>query len=85
MEFGNSVLTSDVTNVYNESNKNFYTASNSLPSYQITANIPRSILSDAVAGVQLPQSGYDANTLKYNTISFSSPCLLYTSPSPRDS
>ena len=78
MEFGNSVITSDVTNVYNESNENFYTASNSLPSYQITANIPRSILSDAIAGVQLPQSGYDANTLKYNTISFSSPVPFIT-------
>ena len=78
IEFGNSVITSDVTNVYNESNENFYTASNSLPSYQITANIPRSILSDAIAGVQLPQSGYDANTLKYNTISFSSPVPFIT-------
>ena len=78
MEFGNSVITSDVTNVYNEFNENFYTASNSLPSYQITANIPRSILSDAIAGVQLPQSGYDANTLKYNTISFSSPVPFIT-------
>ena len=32
--------------------KIFTLASNSLPSYQITANIPRSILSNAIAGVQ---------------------------------
>ena len=78
VEFGNNVLTSDVTNVYNESNTNFYTASNSLPSYQITATIPRSIISNAIAGVQLPQFGYDANTLKYNVISFPSPVPFIT-------
>ena len=78
IEFGNNVLTSDITNIYNESNENFYAASNSLPSYQITANIPRAILSNAIAGVQLPQSGYDGNTLKYNTLSFSSPVPFIT-------
>ena len=70
MEFGNNILTTDVTNVYNESNNNFYVASNSLPSYLITSELPKSILPDAIAGNQLPQSGYNANTLKYSIISF---------------
>ena len=70
LEFGNNILTTDVTNVYNELNNNFYVASNSLPSYQITSELPKSILPDAMAGVQLPQSGYNANTLKYSIMSF---------------
>ncbi len=49
-----------------------------MPSYQITANIPRAVLSNAIAGVQLPQSGYDGNTLKYNTLSFSNPVPFIT-------
>ena len=36
IEFGNNVLTSDITNVYNDSDERIYVASNSLPSYQIT-------------------------------------------------
>ena len=70
IEFGNNILTTDITNVYNESNTNFYVASNSLPSYQITSELPKSILPNAIAGNQLPQSGYNANTLKYSIISF---------------
>ena len=49
MEFGNNILTTDVTNVYNESNTAFYVASNSLPSYQITAELPKSIIPEAVS------------------------------------
>ena len=78
IEFGNNVLTSDVTNVYNESNANFYVASNSLPSYKITASLPKAILPNAIAGNELPQSGYDPNTLKYNIISFPSPVPFIT-------
>ena len=78
IEFGNSILTTDVTNVYNESNENFYVASNSLPSYQITAALPKSVLPDAQAGIELPQSGYDANTLKYSIISFQNPVPFIT-------
>ena len=78
IEFGNNVLTSDITNVYNESNTNFYVASNSLPSYQITASLPKAILPNAIAGNQLPQSGYNANTLKYSILSFPSPVPFIT-------
>jgi len=78
IEFGNNVLTSDVTNVYNESDVNFYVASNSLPSYQITASLPKSILPNAIAGNELPLSGYDPNTLKYNILSFPNPVPFIT-------
>ena len=78
IEFGNNILTSDVTNVYNESNQNFYVASNSLPSYQITASLPKSILPNAIAGNELPQSGYDPNTLKYHILSFPNPVPFIT-------
>ena len=78
IDFGNNILTTDITNTYNESNTNFYVASNSLPSYQITASLPKSIIPEAVAGSQLPFSGYDNNTLKYNIISFPSPVPFIT-------
>ena len=78
IEFGNNILTSDVTNVYNESNNNFYVASNSLPSYEITASLPKAILPNATAGLELPQSGYDPNTLKYHILSFPNPVPFIT-------
>ena len=78
LEFGNNILTSDITNVYNESNTAFYVASNSLPSYQITAELPKSILPNAVAGVELPQSGYNGNTLQYSILSFPNPVPFIT-------
>jgi hypothetical protein len=78
IEFGNNILTSDITNVYNESNENFYAASNSLPSYQITTELPKSIIPEAVAGNELPNSGYNPNTLKYSIISFPSPVPFIT-------
>ncbi len=78
VEFGNNILTSDITNVYNESNTDFYVASNSLPSYQINASLPKAILPNAIAGNELPQSGYDANTLKYHILSFPNPVPFIT-------
>ena len=78
IDFGQNILTSDITNVYNDSDKDFYVASNSLPSYQITAVLPKSILPEAVAGNELPNSGYNANTLKYNILSFPSPVPFIT-------
>ena len=74
----NNILTSDITNVYNDSNIDFYVASNSLPSYQITASLPKAILPNAIAGNELPQSGYNANTLKYNILSFPNPVPFIT-------
>ena len=78
MDFGQNILTSDVTNVYNDMDNEFYVASNSLPSYQISAELPKSIIPEAVAGNQLPNSGYNPNTLKYSIISFPNPVPFIT-------
>ena len=68
IEFGNNVLTSDITNVYNDSDQTMYVAANSLPSYTITASIPQSIIPNATANTNL--QGYNPNTLKYSIIAF---------------
>ena len=68
IEFGNNVLTSDITNVYNDSDEKMYVAANSLPSYTITASIPQSIISNATANTTL--QSYNPNTLKYSIIAF---------------
>ena len=39
IEFGNNILTSDVQNVYDESDENIYVASGSLPSHTILRNL----------------------------------------------
>ena len=70
VEFGNNVLTADTTNVYNDSDENMYVASNSLPSYTITASIPQSILPNATGNIDL--QGYNPSTLKFSVISFPS-------------
>ena len=70
IEFGNNVLTADTTNVYNDSDENMYVASNSLPSYTITASIPQSILPNATGNIDL--QGYNPSTLKFSVISFPS-------------
>ena len=69
MEFGNNVITSDITNVYNDSDERMYVASNSLPSYTINKSITQSIIPNATANVDI--QGYNPNTLKYSIISFS--------------
>ena len=78
MDFGQNILTSDITNIYNEMDENLYVASNSLPSYQITTELPKSILPEAVAGNELPNSGYNPNTLRYSILSFPSPVPFIT-------
>ena len=70
IEFGNNVLTSDITNLYNDSDERIYVASNSLPSYPITTQIPQSIIPNGTANIDV--QGYNPNTLKYSIISFSS-------------
>jgi hypothetical protein len=67
--YGNNVITSDVQNVYNDSDQYFYIASNSLPSYEITKNISKATLVEAT-GSRI--QGYDASTLKYSILSFDS-------------
>jgi len=69
-------LTSDVQNVYNESDENLYVASGSLPSYQITKNIGISGISSVVENDTIQ----DKNTItdKYSTIAFDDPVPFIT-------
>ena len=65
--YGNNVITSDIQNVYNDSDQYFYVASNSLPSYEITKNISKATLTEAT-GSRI--QGYNPSTLKYSILSF---------------
>ena len=69
ISYGNNVITSDIQNLYNDSDQYFYVASNSLPSYQITKNISKATLVEAT-GERI--QGYNASTLKYSILSFDS-------------
>ena len=71
IEYGNNLIVSDIQNVYTDPSDDFYVASNSLPSYDITATIPKAILPDATTNPPYLQ-GYDSNTLKYSVLSFPS-------------
>ena len=70
IEFGDNVLTSDVTNVYNDSNERIYVASNSLPSYTITTEIPKSTIPNATGNIDL--QGFNNTSLKFSIIAFTS-------------
>ena len=62
LQFGNDILTSDITNIYVESNKNIYAASNSLPSYEINVGVARTNASDV--------QNFNNITNKFSEISF---------------
>ena len=72
IKYGNNVLTSDVQNVYNELDRNFYVASNSLPSYDIDVDTFKSEIPDALGtetgGTRLRQ--FNNITQKYQILSF---------------
>ena len=68
IKFGNDILTSNIQNVYSESETNFYVASNSLPNYNITKNIAKSGISTANT---VTIQGYNSETENYSIISFS--------------
>ncbi len=80
LKYGNNVLTSDIQNVYNDFDKDFYVASNSLPSYDIMEDISSSNIPDATGterndlagnpGTTL--QGYDSVLDNYSIISFPS-------------
>ena len=70
IEFGDNVLTSDVSNVYNDSNERMYVASNSLPSYTITTEIPKSTIPNATGNIDL--QGFNNTSLKFSIIAFTS-------------
>ena len=62
LQFGNNTLTSDITNVYVESDQNIYAASNSLPSYDINVGVARTNASDV--------QNFNNITNKFSEISF---------------
>ena len=68
LEFGNNILTSDVQNVYNESDESLYVASGSLPSYTIGENISKAGISTVIGNDTVQD--YNSLTEKYSTISF---------------
>jgi len=63
-----SSLTSDIQNVYNESDESLYVASGSLPSYKITKNIGISSISSVIENDTIQD--FNPLTVKYSTISF---------------
>ena len=73
IQYGNNIVTSDIQNVYNKDDKDFYVASNSLPSYNITASLAKGVLPDAT---NTPPTyylqGYSTATLDYSILSFPS-------------
>jgi hypothetical protein len=64
----NDKVTCDITNVYSEENENYYIASNSLPSYQITNNIFKY---DALSVVN-----FDPQEQKYTSVQFNTEVSL---------
>ena len=68
LQFGNNILTSDVQNVYNESDESLYVASGSLPSYTIGKDISRVSISSVIENDTVQD--YNSVTEKYSTISF---------------
>ena len=65
--FGNNLITADIQNVYTEGEKNFYVASNSLPSYTLTKNLDQAIITSLVS-TNLQE--YDTNKLKFSVLVF---------------
>ena len=70
IEFGNNAFTSDIQNVYNESDENMYVASGSLPSHIITKNISEIGIPFVIENTTI--QNYNQLTEKYSVISFSS-------------
>ena len=69
LQYGNDKIISDVLNVYIDTNKFGYVASNSLPSYTLQKNIISAVIQEA-NGSYL--QGYNTKTLRYSIISFDS-------------
>ena len=71
IEFGDNKLTSDVQNVYNESDTHLYVASNSLPSHPIAKDISQAGITTVDTSITGTIQGQDPSTKKYSIISFS--------------
>ncbi|MAS48066.1 MAG: hypothetical protein CL557_11735 [Alphaproteobacteria bacterium] len=74
VKYGNQ-LTTNIQNVYNESDTNLYVASNSLPNYTITKDIVKSEI--PIADTSTIQN-YNPITEKYSVISFDKDVLFVT-------
>ena len=70
IEFGDNKLTSDVQNIYNESDTHLYVASNSLPSHPISKDISKAGIATVIENNTI--QGKDPITGKYSIISFDS-------------
>lgn len=66
--FGNNTVISDVLNVYNEKDQNYYVASNSLPSYSLSVSFASTSLNAPTTPITI--QGQNPETLKYAIISF---------------
>jgi len=66
--YGDNTITSDVQNLYTDSEGYAYVASNSIPSYTITENTIKATISSASGNAI---QGYDTTTEKYSILSFS--------------
>jgi len=69
IEFGNNLITSDIQNVYNETDDYIYVASNSLPSYTITENLFEASISEAT---EPRLQSFNILTETYSILSFPS-------------
>ena len=76
IQYGNNEITSDVQNVYNESDQYFYVASNSLPSYSIENKFIEATITNALGNNSLQD--VDIETQKYSIIAFASPVPFIT-------
>ncbi len=66
--YGNNEITSDIQNVYNDSDKNLYVASNSLPSYPIQSKILQVGITTITANDTV--QGQNTTNFKYSILSF---------------
>ena len=65
--YGDGLITADVQNMYVEKDKNFYVASNSLPSYNLTKNLDQAVIT-SIQPTNLEE--FDTNKLKFSIIVF---------------
>jgi len=71
IEYGNDLISSDITNAYNEKDEYAYIASNSFPSHQISLNLISAQVASATTASGTLQD-YDASKDGYSTIAFTS-------------
>ena len=78
LQYGNDVITSNVQNTYNDNDINYYVASSSLPSYDITENVFKSTIPNTLGG---DLQGFNNVSQKFSIISFPSATRFRTGDS----